>query len=282
MAGGPKVTAMTGVPQRTRGTPSHPPIRAAFAVQRRVIGALILREILTRYGRHNIGFLWLFLEPILFTLGITVLWTVTKMSHASRLSIASFAITGYSSVIMWRSSLTRATKALEPNLALLYHRNVTPLDVYLARILLEIVAATTSFAVLLLLFVAFEVIEPPADILLMTTGWVLLAFVSLSIGLLFGPLSEKTELIERFMHTAMYLLFPLSGAAFLADWLPSRAREIVLLVPMFNCVEMIRHGYYGASVKTYEDPLYVIVICLVLLSFGLRLVSTIRHEVEPE
>jgi ABC-type polysaccharide/polyol phosphate export permease len=34
-----------------------------------VLGALLIRELLTRYGRHNIGFLWLFVEPMIFTLG---------------------------------------------------------------------------------------------------------------------------------------------------------------------------------------------------------------------
>ncbi|MFN5779339.1 MAG: capsule polysaccharide export ABC transporter permease, partial [Novosphingobium sp.] len=46
-------------------TPSG--LTQAWQVQRRVIGALLLREMLTRYGRNNIGFLWLFVEPMLFT-----------------------------------------------------------------------------------------------------------------------------------------------------------------------------------------------------------------------
>ena len=37
-----------------------PSLLHSLRVQRRVIGALFMREALTRYGRHNIGFLWLF------------------------------------------------------------------------------------------------------------------------------------------------------------------------------------------------------------------------------
>ena len=36
---------------------------SSWTIARRVIGALLLRELLTRYGRNNIGFLWLFVEP---------------------------------------------------------------------------------------------------------------------------------------------------------------------------------------------------------------------------
>lgn len=258
------------------------PFRRSLAIQLRVIGALIMREVLTRYGRHNIGFLWLFLEPMMFTLGITALWTVTRASHGPGVSIASFAVTGYSSVIMWRSALTRSIKALDPNLALLYHRNVTPADIYAARLILELAAATTSFAVLVITLVMLEVIDPPVDVVTMVEGWGLLAVFSSSIAFFFGPLSEKTELLERFMHTAMYLLFPLSGAAFLADWLPERARTVVLFIPMFNCVEMIRHGYYGEQIRTYEDPFYVLTVSAVLLAGGFALIARIRGEVEPE
>ena len=60
---------------------SSPGVKAdegSWLIQRRVLGALLLRELLTRYGRNNIGFLWLFVEPMLFTLIITLFWTATR------------------------------------------------------------------------------------------------------------------------------------------------------------------------------------------------------------
>ena len=76
-----------------------------------MIWALLLREILTRYGRHNIGFLWLFVEPMLFTLGVAALWTARAV-HGSDLPIVAFAITGYSSVLLWRNMPCAAIGAI--------------------------------------------------------------------------------------------------------------------------------------------------------------------------
>ena len=112
--------------------PSLQSLTRSWAIQRRVISALVLREMLTRYGRHNIGFLWLFAEPMLFTVGVTFLWTATELMHGSDLPIVAFAITGYSSVLLWRNMPTRCIGALTPNLSLLYHRNVRPIDIYVA------------------------------------------------------------------------------------------------------------------------------------------------------
>ena len=136
----------------TRQTVGNGDLWQAWNIQRRVIWALVLREMLTRYGRHNIGFLWLFVEPMLFTLGVTALWTATKTVHGSDLPIVAFAITGYSSVLLWRNMPVAAIGALAPNLSLLYHRNVRPIDIYLARLILEAAGATMSFVFLVLFF----------------------------------------------------------------------------------------------------------------------------------
>ena len=79
------------------------PFSVSLRLQLRVLGALLMREIITRYGRDNLGFLWLFAEPMLFTLGITALWTSAGLAHGSTLPVVAFALTGYSSVLLWRN-----------------------------------------------------------------------------------------------------------------------------------------------------------------------------------
>ena len=149
-------------------------LRRSAAIQGRVIYALLMREVLTRYGRHNIGFLWLFVEPMLFTTGVTILWTLSKSAHGSSLPIVAFALTGYSSVLLWRNMPSRCIGAIGPNLALMYHRNVKAIDVYLARLVLEAGGATISFVVLSIFYIYIGWLDPPEDILTVAGGWLLL------------------------------------------------------------------------------------------------------------
>lgn len=257
-------------------------LRHSFAIQVRVINALLMREVITRYGRHNIGFLWLFLEPMLFTLGVTTLWTLVKATHGTSLPITAFAVTGYSSILLWRNCTNRVVKAIEVNLSLMYHRNVRVLDVFLARIILEIVGATTSMMVLTITFSAVGWMNLPADILTAIIGWLLLAWFALALSLVVGAASERSEVVERVWHIFTYLLFPLSGAAFLVDWLPKAFQEAILWVPMVHGTEMIRHGYFGSSVRTYENPTYMILCNSVITLIGLALVRETGRRVEPE
>lgn len=258
------------------------PLRRSFDIQVRVTSALIMREVITRYGRHNIGFLWLFLEPMLFTLGVTTLWTLIKATHGTSLPITAFAVTGYSSILLWRNCSNRVVKAIEVNLSLMYHRNVRVFDVFAARLILEISGATTSMIVLTIIFTAMGWMNPPVDILTAMIGWLLLAWFAFALSLVVGAASERSELVERVWHIFTYLLFGVSGAGFMVDWLPKVAQEFILWVPMVHGTEMIRHGYFGAAVRTYEDPVYLMLVNSVLTLIGLALVRETGRRVEPE
>lgn len=247
-----------------------------------VLGAVLLREVITRYGRHNLGFLWLFLEPMLFTVGITTLWTFGNLTHGSTLPITAFALTGYSSILLWRNCSNRLVNALTPNLSLLYHRNVRVLDIFSARLILEISGATISFVGLTIVFTAAEWMSAPVDILTVFMGWFLLAWFAVGLSLIVGAASEGSEIIERVWHIVTYLLFPLSGAAFMVDWLPKPAQEFFLWIPMVHGTEMIRHGFFGDVVKTYEDPSYLLLTNIILTFIGLALVRSAARKVQPE
>jgi ABC-type polysaccharide/polyol phosphate export permease len=246
----------------------------SLAIQRRVIGALLLREIITRFGRHNIGMLWLVAEPMLFTLGVAALWTATRSVHQSNIPIIAFAITGYSSVLLWRNTVNRCNHALEQNKGLLYHRNVRPLDVYLTRILLEAAGATASFVILLVMFSAGEWIKPPVDTLKVVAAWVMLVWFGAALGLTIGSATQHHEMVDRIWHPTGYLLFPLSGAAFMVDWLPNSAQQHALWLPMVHGVELLREGYFGNVVRTHHDMGYMAACNLVLSLVGLLLLRS--------
>lgn len=252
------------------------------AVQKRVIGALLMREVITRFGRENLGVLWLIGEPMLFTLGVATLWSAAGMSHGSSLPIIAFAITGYSSVLMWRNSVNRCNSAIQQNLGLLYHRNVQVIDVFVTRIIIEMAGATSSFIVLSVFFIAIELIAPPVDPLMVVLGWIMLAWFGAALSLVIGAATAYSEIVERIWHPTAYLLFPLSGAAFMVDWLPPSAQEVVLLLPMVHGVEMIREGYFGNAVRTHYDVGYMALCCLGLTLVGMYLVRDAGRRVEAK
>jgi capsular polysaccharide transport system permease protein len=265
-------------PQLT--TESTPSLLHSLGIQRRVLHALLMREVITRFGRENLGVLWLIAEPMLFTLGVTTLWTAAGLHRGSPIPIVAFAVTGYSSVLMWRNSASRAGSAVGQNKPLLFHRNVQVIDVLLTRIALEIGGATASFIVLSLLFIFVGWMPAPIDLLEVLFGWLMLAWFGASLALLIGAGTAFSEIVERLWHPAAYLLFPLSGAAFMVDWLPVKMQRIMLLLPMVHGTEMIREGYFGNVVPTHYDVGYMASCCLVLSLMGLYVVRQASRRIE--
>jgi len=254
----------------------------SLAIQRRVIWALLMREVITRFGRDNLGVLWLVGEPMIFTLGVATLWIAAGMNHGAGIPIVAFAITGYSSVLVWRNTVSRCNSAIQQNINLLYHRNVRVIDVMVTRIALEVAGATGSFTVLSLLFIAVEWTSPPVDGLQVLFGWLMLVWFGASLALTIGALTSYSELIERLWHPVTYLMFPLSGAATMVDWLPPAFQKFVLFLPMVHGVEMVREGFFGNTVRTHYDVAYMAICCLVLTLTGLFLTHDAARRVEAE
>jgi capsular polysaccharide transport system permease protein len=249
-------------------------------IQQRVLYALLMRELITRFGRENLGVLWLVGEPMLFTLGVTTLWTAAGLHRGTGIPIVAFAVTGYSSVLMWRNSASRAGGAIAQNKSLLFHRNVKIIDVLLTRIVLEVGGATASFIVLSVFFIYIGWMPAPVDLLEVVFGWVMLAWFGASLALLIGAGTAFSEIVERLWHPAAYLLFPLSGAAFMVDWLPVNMQKVALMLPMVHGTEILREGYFGNVVPTHYDVGYMAMCCLLLSFAALYIVREASRRVE--
>lgn len=254
----------------------------AFTIQNRVIGALMMREIITRYGRNNIGFLWLFVEPLLMTLLILLMWRFARADTLSSLNIVAFMISGYPMAMMWRNASNRAIGAIDANLSLLYHRNVRVLDTLLARMFLEISGATIAQIGIMALLVVLGWIDAPADVFYMLLAWFLMALFAIGLGLLICSISVKFEVFGKLWGTVSFILLPLSGAFFFVATLPSAVQEYALYVPMIHGTEMFRAGYFGSSVVTLENPWYLLMWDLILLLAGLLMVKSFSKGVEPQ
>ena len=176
----------------------------------------------------------------------------------------------------------RCIGALSPNLSLLYHRNVRPMDIYLARLILEFAGATISLIFLSLFFFSIEWLDLPQDVFQVIGGWMMLTWFGFAFALVLGPLSEISETVDKLWHPAAYFMFPLSGAAFLVDSLPERAQDLILYLPMVHGVEFVREGWFGARAFAHYDMGYMALLNAVMTLLGMALLRRVSRNVIPE
>ena len=251
----------------------------SVALQVRVIVALMYRELNTRYGRENIGFLWVVGEPILFCGGVSVLWTVIRPPYDNGIPMTAFVISGYVPLTIWRHCVSRAVKAYNANGALLFHKQVTPTDIIVTRVILEVAGALAAGLIITLAAIWLGYMKPPVDVGLVYIGLAYQIAFSLASALLIASLSEMSEFVEKVIGVVMYLSLPFSGAFTMVAWLPKAFQQAVLYSPSVHSLEMIRAGEFGPAFETHYSYVYATYSIGIMILVGLILTSRVRKYI---
>lgn len=251
-----------------------------WRTQGSVIGALMMREIYSRFGRSNIGFLWLFVEPAMFSSGVIALWMLAKSDSHVETPVVPFILTGYMPLLLYRHVVQFSLRCMQSNQSLFFHRHVAVLSVYLARQIVEVFGVIVAFIACMVYFGIFGFVEMPYDISMMTAGWLLYIWYCMAFAMVVGGLSERSEMVHKLWHPLSYITIPTTGAFFMLYWLPPEAREILLFFPQVTASEILRGGYFGPSITIYTAVEYSIGVCTALTVFGLYLIRGARRHLE--
>jgi len=257
-------------------------LRHSWAIQVRVIHALTIRELITRFGRENIGFLWIMAEPLLFAGLVGFLWYYSHGPTEHGISVIAFVATGYIPITLFRHGVSRSAACFTANQSLLYHRQVKIVDFILARFVIETIGGMMAYlfmAVVLMLFGEFPI---PANLGLLIAGWCIYAYFCFSLCLIIAPLSEISEAIEKFIPVITYITIPFSGLFYMVSWLMPSVREFLLFSPFVNGMEMMREGIWGENVTAYYNIWNPIIVSTIATMVGLILCRRVRRTLNVQ
>jgi capsular polysaccharide transport system permease protein len=255
----------------------------AWTTQKRVLGALFMREIQIRWGRRNLGFAWLFAEPLVFAFPVLMMWSLIRSPVERGLPLMPFVWSGYLPILMFRHTVGRALYVIRMNPAMLYHRSVTPLDLVISRIALELIGSLAATASSFTILYVLGVLPWPNDLPLFLVGHLYMAWWCFALALIIAPLSERSEIVEHIWTPVSYMYLPISGFMYMAVWLPTPLRNAALTgLPCLHSYEMIRAGLFGNQIATFYDIGYTTGFLAALTLIGLWLVRGVRRHLELE
>jgi len=255
----------------------------ALMVQKRIIGALFMREFVTRWGRRNLGFAWLFAEPLVFALPVIAMWSVIRSPFEHGLPMIAFVWTGYLPLLIFRHVTGHALYTVKSNAAMLFHRQVTPLDIFIGRQGLELMGNIAACALSFLLFYMMGLIDWPRDYALFLTGFFYMSWWSIAVALNVAALSERSEIVEHIWMPISYMYMAVCGFFFMAGWLPAPLRRVALAIdPPLHAYEMIRAGLFGNQIQAFYDIPHLSGILAVVTLIGLWLLRDVRKYIVLE
>jgi capsular polysaccharide transport system permease protein len=250
--------------------------------QLRVLKALMLRELTTRFGRENIGFLWMMVEPLLFAVLVGLLWRAIKGPFEYGVDIIAFVVSGYIPLVLFRSSVSRAVSSFAANSSLLYHRQIKVLDLILVRFAIELIGHSMAYLFVVITLYQFGFFPWPYDLSYVLLGWGYYAIFTFAAVLVIAPLSEMSDVIEKLIPVTTYLMVPFSGTFYIVGSLYEDVATVVLYSPPVHGMEMMRYGVFGPSIDPQYDYVYPLAVSLPLILLGLIMTRIVRRRLVIE
>ena len=246
--------------------------RGGVQVMHASIRALLLRELQTRFGQYRLGYLWVFLEPLL-TIGIMVVLFGTVMQRTlPGMDYSVFLINGIIPFFMFRTGVTLAISATESNRGLFSYRPVKPIDALLARNVLEFLLKFTAYIACTAAFVWFGYSISFEQIPQLLGYWSLLFIFMLACSLIFIVIGDFSKELNKFLSVFFLILYFLSGILYSIHIIPVEYREYLLYNPLIHIFELMRHAVAPSySLVPGISLSYFIIWMIVSLFIGLLL-----------
>lgn len=254
---------------------SNPPIPGGIQRRRvplqtpRVIGALLMREMTTTFGRSSLGYLWAVLEPIgiiiVFTFAFSIIFKQPPLGD----SFPLFYATGYLPFGIYNACQSKISSALSQNKALLFYPAVTYTDVILGRFTLialtELLAAFFVFGGLLV-YTGMATVHSFGHVFV---GLGLALMIGTAVGLCNATLFEIFPSWRNIWKILSRPMFFISAIFYLFDALPDNLQAILWWNPLIHIVGTLRVGFYPEYDAPYISWLYVVMLSLALMTIGL-------------
>jgi capsular polysaccharide transport system permease protein len=248
--------------------------------QLHVVHAILLRETKTRFGESRLGYLWALAHPVLWIGMFAGLYYALGHSTPPGMPILAFLTTGIVPFSLFREAATRCLSAIEGNKGLLFYPLVRPLDLVIARAILE---AVTQLVVMAFLLGSMALWEGQLHInswMETLCGLGLAAGLGSSFGLVCCGLSVYSRSVERLFPALIRPIFWLSAVFHPVESLPRGFREFLLFNPIVHAIELVRDGWFPAYHAKHVDVVYPVTWILVMSFLGLGLERMARRKLE--
>jgi capsular polysaccharide transport system permease protein len=245
-------------------------------IQARVVGALVLRDLRTRFGRTFIGSTIVVLWPLSHLGILMTAYLITRRVIPLGTDATVFVGTGVLPYILFLYPGRMIMLSVLQNKTLLGLPVVKSPDIILARSIVEVVAAfwVTAIFFLILYLCGVEVITHRIeDAILAILATVYLGFSNGWVGAVMYGIVRAWLAAQIGILIGLYLT---SGVFFIPTNLPERLRDIIWYNPLLHAVEWLRSAYFDGYGYGMLSRSYLFFAASFILFVGLLLERALR------
>lgn len=243
------------------------------------VWTIMLREMMARFGRHDLGYLWAVLEPLIHVLVLSFIFYFIRMRETLGMNPVLFVATGIIPLFFYMKTSSILTNALRQNRPLLNHAGIQPMDIFFARALLEFF---TQLLVLLIfavtIYVALEAYNFGSIFSVVSNLFGLWIF-GIGVGLTVSSLLVYAEWLPTMMSGINRFIYITSGVFFTLDRMPPMIAKYASWNPILHFVDGVRGNFSPLMGGSRVDISYGYLWAVGILAIGLIADRALRHKV---
>ena len=245
----------------------------------RAVGALMLREMATRYGKSPGGFIWALIEPLGMIMIMAAAFSLLMRSPPLGNNFLLFYASGFLPFTLYNNVSGVVAASMNFSRPLLLYPAVTWIDAVLARFTLNTLSTILVMIVLLFAILNFtesRALITPAPIV---QGCFLALLVAAGVGTLNCALFGLFPLWAQFWGIVTRPLVLASNVIFLYEGMPAAAQKFLWYNPLVHIVAHARTGIFPTYRPDYVDLTYAFNFGLITLFFGILLMGRYHRDI---
>lgn len=261
------------------GTPTFDEFKRGAKQQARIVGALMMREMRTRFGERRLGYAWAIIEPLVQIWLLVFIFSLMGRRPPLGTSFEMFFLNGYIPYMIFSQITKQAGAAVAGNRGLLSFPPVKNLDTVWARVLLEVATGAVALIMLMMIFASSGLSVMPNDPIVFVQGYLMIALLAVGVGMVNAVLSSIMPVWSTIMGWITRLQYFVAGIFFLPDHLPPAARHMMGWNPVAHGIIWIREGFYRDYHSIVLDRGFLATSILILLLTGFTLERQMRRRI---
>lgn len=244
--------------------------RSALLIQKDVVFAIFVREMITRFSTYTLGNIWLVLEPLLMMIVFMLLFGARGRGAYGFVEAPVFIFAAFLPFrMLWNATMRQNSSARKGARGLLEYRQVRLFDVFMARSFIElglffVVGLILGFGLVWLGF------DPWPNDLLLTFGYALtLWLLAVGFGMLACMVSTIAREVEKLVSLMTMPLMFMSAVFFPMSIVPQQFWVYLTWNPILHAIELMRESWFGNYRSPVADYDYLFAFTVVTMALAM-------------
>lgn len=243
---------------------------------------LVRRDFVAVYKQTILGPLWYFIQPILTTLMMWVVFTKIAKISTDGLPPVLFYMIGNVAWAYFSSCLTKTSNTFIANAGIFgkvyFPRLIIPFSIVISSLFAFFTQLLLFFVLLLYYYLQGFQFAFNSAIFAIPYFILLMAFLGLGIGIIFSSLTTKYRDLSFLLTFGVQLFMYITPVIYPASSVGGKLHILIMLNPMTSIIEGFRYAFLGTGMFNFYYILYSTVFTLIVMFIGVFMFNKVEQN----